>query len=357
MPRIAVLGLGGIGGSIAAYLARAGQDVTMIDQWAEHVMAIRRNGLRLTDVNQEFTVPARPLHLCEVSGIREPFDTVFLSVKSYDTAWCTHLIAPYLKPSGCILPAMNGLNDETVAQIVGYPRTVGCVATISAGVYEPGHVVRTDTTRGPAFTVGELSGAITPRVQWTAEALQTLGPSEATPNIWGARWSKMIWNCMGNALAGLVGPATTPLSAQERERLSLLSVVTGSEAARVALQTGVVLEPVNGLHFQEFAAAATRDDFLALKAKLDVARGQIGLTPEQVRRLGVPGRPSLLQDVIKGRRTEVDYLNGVIVRMAAALGLPTPLNQAIVELMHAVEAQQVEPQADNLERLAPYLPF
>lgn len=355
-PKVAVLGLGGIGGSIGAYLAHAGHDVTLIDQWAEHVEAIKRNGLRLTDVNQEFTVPAQALHLSEVSGLRKPFDAVFLSVKAYDTIWCTHLIAPYLKPSGCILPAMNGLNDETVAQIVGYQRTVGCVPTISAGVYEPGHVVRTDATTGHAFSVGEFSGIITPRVQWVVGALQAIGPSEATHNIWGARWSKMIWNCMGNALAGLVGPVATALSQEQQELLGLLTVVTGSEAARIALHIGIVLEPMNNLHFEEFAAARTRDEILALKAKLENTR-QRGITPEQAHRLGVPGRPSLLQDVIKGRRTEVDHLNGIIVTMGVKLGLPTPMNKAILDLMQEIEAGRVEPSAANLKRLEPYLPF
>ncbi|MFH1086499.1 MAG: 2-dehydropantoate 2-reductase N-terminal domain-containing protein, partial [Chloroflexota bacterium] len=144
--RIAVLGAGGIGGSVGFSLSQAGHDVTLIDQWAEHVQTMQRRGLTLTDVNQEATVPVKALHLSDVSNVFEPFDIVFLSVKSYDTPWMAQLIAPHLGPGSFVLPTQNALNDETVARVVGYGRTVGCVTTISAGVYEPGHVVRTDPT-------------------------------------------------------------------------------------------------------------------------------------------------------------------------------------------------------------------
>lgn len=353
--RIAILGAGGIGGSIGAYLAHSGHDVTLIDQWAAHMDAVKQKGLTLTDVNQEFTVPVKALHLSEVSGLREAFDIVFLSVKAYDTLWSTHLIAPHLKPTGFILPAMNTLPDETVAQIIGFHRTVGCVTTISAGVYDPGHVVRTDPTTLHAFTVGELNGVITPRVREVVEALEVIGESEATTNIWGARWAKMVWNCMGNALSGLMGPSATALTQEQQDLAGLIRVVTGCEAARVATLMGIAVGSVGGIPAQAFAEARTHGDLRALKVKLASARGQRDLSPEQLHRLPVPGRPSLLQDVLKGRRTEVDYLNGYIVKKAQELGVPTPMNEAIVDLMREIETGQVRPGVDNLRILEPYV--
>ena len=355
--RIAVLGVGGIGGAIGAYLTREGHDVTLIDQWAAHMEAIKADGLTLTDANQEFTVAAKALQLSDVSSLRPRFDIVFLSVKSYDTLWMTHFIAPYLTPSGFILPAMNGLNDETVASVVSYPRTVGCVTTISAGVYEPGHVVRTDPTTAHAFSVGELSGIITPRVEAVVEALQVMGPSEATQNIWGARWSKMIWNCMGNALAGLMGPTATALDDDQRDLFGLVRVATGAEAARVALALGIAFSPSDRITPPALAAVRSRKEAQVLILQLARVNDQRRLTSEQAHHIGTPGRPSLLQDVIKGRRTEVDYLNGKIVKEGERLGVPTPVNSAIVELMRELESGQVRPGVANLQRLAPYLPF
>ena len=353
--RIAVLGAGGIGGSVGFYLSQAGHDVTLIDQWAEHVQTMQRQGLTLTDVNREATVPVKALHLSDVSNVFEPFDIVFLSVKSYDTPWMAQLVAPHLGPGSFVLPTQNALNDEAVAQVVGYGRTVGCVTTISAGVYEPGHVVRTDPITTHAFDVGELHGRITPRVREVVAMLQVIGPADGTTNIWGSRWAKLIWNSMGNALAGLMGADTRGITPAQSDKAAMIRAVTGVEAAHVAAAMGVAIEPIRGIPGERFATASTQAEIVALKDALEHAAGERTLTPEQLQRLGVPGRPSLLQDVIKGRRTEVDFLNGEIVRQGAAAGIATPMNAAIVELMHRVERGEVRPGLDNLARLAPYI--
>jgi len=353
--RIAVLGAGGIGGAIAAYLARDGHNVTIIDQWAAHVDKVKTDGLQLTSRDDEFTAPVKALHLSEASGLKDQFDTVFLSVKSYDTVWSTYFIEPHLKPAGFILPAQNALNDEAVAHIVGFNRTVGCVVTIGAGVYEPGHVLRTDDPTTHCFTVGELSGLITPRVRRVVNALSCIGPSSETTNIWGARWSKMTANCMGNALAGLIGPAASSLTPDQAQLASFIRVVTGCEVMRVAQALGVSVEPLSGIPPEEFVAATTLEAVKGISDRLQAAWSSIRPSPEQVKRLGAPARPSLLQDVIKGRKTEIDHLNGHIVREGKKVEVPTPMNSAIVEVMKQVESGDLEPDPSNMELLEPYV--
>jgi 2-dehydropantoate 2-reductase len=353
--RIAVMGAGAIGGAIGAYLSRGGHDITLIDPWAAHVEKIRKDGLRLTDINGEFTVKPKALHISDVINVIEPFDIIYLSVKSFDTRWATYLVEPFLKPTGFILPAQNSLNDETVASIVGFPRTVGCVPSISVAVYEPGHVIRTDPVNLPSFDVGELHGVITARVQKVVGALQVIGPSLAMTNIWGARWSKLVINCMNNALAGLIGPALSSLNEAQQDLAFTIRVVSGLEVAKVAQALGISLESVAGLPIEEFPRVTSRAEVQEIKRKLIAALASRRLTPEQVQKLGAPGRPSLLQDVIKGRRTEVDFLNGLAVKKGEVVGVPTPMNRAIVELMHQVEAGKVKPDPSNLEKLKPYL--
>jgi len=353
--RIAILGVGAIGGTIGAYLIRGGYDVILIDQWAAHVEKIRKNGLKLTDAEGEFTVPAKAFHLSDVNSLREQFDIVYLSVKSYDTRWSTYLIEPYLKPTGFILPAQNSLNDELVASIVGFNRTVGCVPSVGAGVYEPGHVVRTYPMTIHCFTVGELSGIITPRVIEIVDSLKIIGPCEATDNIWGARWSKMIINCMMNTTAGLVGPSISSLDDEHRNTLNLIRVVAGCEVTRVAHALGVAVEPIWGISAQEFVEATNGKAIRILEAKLKEALQKIYLTPEQTEKIGVPARPSLLQDVIKGRRTEVDFLNGYAIKKGKEVGVPAPMNEAIVDLMKKLENGEINPDPSILEQLKAYL--
>jgi len=354
--RIAVVGAGAIGASIGAYLIREGQDVTLIDQWAAHVEKMKHEGLTLTDLNETFTVPVKALHLSEVSSVHEAFDIVYLAVKSYDTRWSTYLIEPLLTPRGFILPAQNSLNDEIVAHIVGYHRTVGCVPTISAGVYKPGQVVRTDPMTTHCFTVGELSGRITPRVREVVAALQVIGPSEATTNIWGARWAKMVTNCMGNALAGLMGPNVALMTEAQRDLAALVRVCLGSEVVRVAQALGVAVEPVNGISAQQFATAKSRNEIMTIKRQLEKAWSARRLSEDQIARLGAPGRASLLQDVIKGRQTEVDELNGLVVTKGREVSVPTPMNEAIVDLMKALEQGRITADPVNIEYLKAYVP-
>ena len=349
--RIGIVGAGSMGGTLGAYLTRAGHDVTLIDAWPTHVDTMRRDGLTLTAVNETFTVPVNALNISDVSGLAEPFDVVFLSVKSYDTVWSTHLIAPHLKPNGCMLPVMNALNDETVARIVGYPRTVGCVTSISAGLYEPGKVSRTDPVGSHAYSVGELHGQITPRVRAVVEALQVIGPSVATSNIWGARWAKLVWNAMGNALYGALGAGPEELDEPETQQVQRIQVMAGCEAVRVALARGIALESIRGIAPEDFANAHCEADLTVLTERMHALATARLNPPEGAARVGVPARPSLLQDVLKGRRTEVDYLNGRIVAEGEQLGVETPVNRAIADLMRAVERGEIPPGRANLAHL------
>ena len=127
--RIAVVGVGALGGYVGGWLAHSGEDVTLIDFWPENIETIRRNGLELDGVTPEekFVVrKAKTLHLTEVQSLaRNPVDVAMIAVKSYDTRWATALIAPYLSEQGFALSLQNCLNEETIAAVVGWGRTLG----------------------------------------------------------------------------------------------------------------------------------------------------------------------------------------------------------------------------------------
>ena len=353
--RIAILGAGGVGASIAAYLIKEGHDVTLIDQWATHIEKIKNDGLKLTDTKCEFIVPVNALHISDMSNLKAQFDVIYLTVKSYDTRWSTYAIEPFLKSTGFMLPAQNSLNDEIVANVIGLNRTVGCVTTIDAAVYEPGHVIRLDHMNNECFIVGELSGLITPRVREIVDELSVFGPSKPTSNIWGVRWSKMIYNCMNNALSGIIGDAIFSLNIQENDICNLIRVAIGREAVQIAQAIGIILEPICNIHMYEFVEAYNMDNIMKLRKKLEMKFKDRYSMTEITKRLGIPNRPSLLQDVNKGRRTEIEYLNGFIVKKGIEVGIATPMNQAIVNIMKKVEEKQVKPGPSNLNYFKNYL--
>src|SRR3989442_8849479 len=146
--RILIMGAGAIGGNGGAPLARAGYDVTLIGQWRAHVEAMKANGLRVSGTAGDYVVPVAALHLHEAQAVEEPFDAGFLAVKGYDTEWATMFAIRFLKPDGVAVVCQNGINDERVAAVAGRERTLGCVITIGARLYEPGHLVRPDTRGG-----------------------------------------------------------------------------------------------------------------------------------------------------------------------------------------------------------------
>jgi 2-dehydropantoate 2-reductase len=340
--RLAVLGAGAIGSTIGAYLTRAGREVTLIDPWAAHVEAMQRNGLKVTAQDEEFTVRVKAVHLGDVCGLRERFDAVLLAVKSYDSVWTAQFIAPYLAPGGVLVSAQNSINEDWLAPIIGYTRTLGCVVTLGAGLYEPGHVLRSSSPSRPSFALGELSGMITPRVQALATLLGPVGPARVTANLWGERWAKLILNSMGNALAGITGLNSAELRASPD--VFAITVRIAAEALQVAGQSGVQVEPLGGIPPQAY---------------LDAGRGEGREELRQTwmdrgRALGT-GRPSLLQDVMKGRRTEVDDLNGYVVRKGRGIGVPTPMNEAVLELVKRLEAGELQQGPANLQLLTRHL--
>ena len=214
--RIGFMGAGAVGSYLGAFLTREGHDVTLIDPWPAHVETMKAHGLHVSGSQGDFVVPVHAMHLTEVVNLEAPFDIAFVAMKSYDTEWAATFIKRHLTPTGFVVSSQNGMNDETIARIVGYERTVGLIMSgITVGLMEPGHVTR----GGPVgrehghdvFRAGELGGVISPRVQALAEMLSCIDGSYATTNLWGERWSKLATNCMGNALTALSGtPARRP---------------------------------------------------------------------------------------------------------------------------------------------------
>ena len=127
--KIAIVGAGAVGGYAGAHMVQAGEDVTFIDPWPEHVEHMRRHGLRVTHARdvEEFSVPVRALHVTDAQQLAKetPVDIAFVCMKSYDTAWATMLIRQYLAPDGYVVSLQNCMNEETIAGIVGWGKTLG----------------------------------------------------------------------------------------------------------------------------------------------------------------------------------------------------------------------------------------
>ena len=340
-PRIGIVGAGAIGCVVGGMLARAGHDVTLIDQWPEHVDKIKRDGLRLSGTIEDQTVPVTTLHVHELQTVSEPFDLVFIAVKGYDTEWATTLILPHLAPDGLAVDFQNGINDERVANLAGRDRTLGCVITIGAGLYEPGHALRTDT-RPTGFKIGELDGRETDRARQIARIMSDVAGTEVTTNLWGERWAKLAVNCMANPIAGLTGYGSADVRSRPDTRG--LCIRLAAEVIEVGEALGHEIEPVWGIAPGKFLDAVRGKNVATLEQELE----------EGARVLG-EGRPSFLQDVMRGRRTEIGQLNGYVVERGREVEVPTPANAAVVKAVHSFAVGELDPDPSNLGLLSELL--
>jgi 2-dehydropantoate 2-reductase len=340
--RIGIIGAGAIGSIVGGLLTKAGTDVTLIEQWPEHVERVRREGLRLSGTCGEHTIPVKILHVHEAQAIGEPFDAVFVAVKSYDTEWATALGMRHLKPAGVVVDFQNGINDDRVAAVAGKARTLGCVILIGAGMYEAGHALRSDTgTVG--FKIGEHDGADTDRARALVALMNHVAPTKLTTNLWGERWSKLALNCMVNAQSALTGLGTGECRSDPRTRR--LAVHLAAEAITVGRACGHEVEPTFGIATQRFVDAA---------AGIGLAEVEADISRDATTRGA--GRPSMLQDVMRGRRTEIDYLNGYVVARGREVGVKTPFNEKIVELVNSFPVGGLQPDPKNIDPLLAMLP-
>lgn len=336
--RIAIVGAGALGGYVGGYFAQHGQDVTLIDMWPENIDAMRLRGLELDGVTPEekFTVHnVRTMHLTEVQSLskEKPIDIAFVSVKSYDTEWATMLIKPYLAPEGYVVSLQNCVNEEKIAGIVGWGKTVGVIASvISVEMFDAARIRRTAAKGGDkhtVFRIGEVHGVITARVRELVEMFSKIDSAKAVTNLWGERWSKLAQNGMRNgvsAVTGLTG-AQCDLNAPVRR----FAIQLGAEAVRVAQALGYELEKIGGVQPELLALAAEgkRD------AAAEVEEHLISRAKANPR--GDMQRPSMAQDIAKGRRTEIDFMNGYIVEKGRIMGIPTPAHEKLVDLVRKIE--------------------
>jgi 2-dehydropantoate 2-reductase len=334
-PRIAFLGTGAQGASIAADFALAGLNVTFIDQWPDHIEAIRKKGITVNLPARQINVAVPALHLCQVAEIKEPFDLVFLVVKAYDTKWACELIKPVLAPDGLIVGLQNGMTHEDIAAIVGRERTIGAVIEIASNMWVPGVTNRQNDHEESWFALGALDPKTQPRVESVAKLLRNSGRVEVMDDIRSAKWMKLVVNA-----AELIPSAIVGLPLNDAARFpGMLEVMrlAGYEAMQAAQADGAQIIPIIGMppittNHPERYVDQIFDEVLKTFSRPDTL-------------------VTSLQDWKKGRRAEVQEVNGWVVDMLRSHGRKAPMNQLVVELGFEIESGKRQPHVDNAKRM------
>jgi 2-dehydropantoate 2-reductase len=308
--RIVMIGAGAMGSTFGARFARAGADVVLYDSDTEHLAAIAGDHLRLDtpegELRLRLPVAADPAAIA-------PADMAVILVDSNATAEAASVARTVLKPGGFALTLQNGIgNVETLSRILGQGAVIGGTTYNSAARLGPGHVLHSNLGE---TVIGEIDGTLSDRVHGLARLFAKAGlPIEVSGNVMGHIWMKFVLNAAINPVSAVTGmrPGEIARDASARALLDRLL----DEILAVVAAKGLVLSETDP------RAAVTAHAFERYN------------------------RPSMLQHVEQGRRTEIDSLNGALLREAAALGLDCPFNEAIVLAVKAIEARAMARRAD-----------
>ncbi len=297
--QILIVGTGAMACLFAARLAETGSDVTMLGSWRDGLNALQAKGVRLRDLNGE--EHCYPVHVMEDARQREAYSDAIVLVKSWQTTRVAGQLETCLGASGIALTLQNGLgNYEALAGALGPERAALGVTTVAARLIEPGYVQHTGE--------GKVTLGMYPRLAVLREAMTKAGfqvESNADPR--SLLWGKLVINASINPLTAILGITNGELLAQEDIRELLREIAT--EAEFIAYHNGVRLPYPDPLDMVEQVAKNTSTN-----------------------------RSSMLMDILNGRPTEIDAINGAIVQAGGEAGVPTPVNRVLWQLVRGLDS-------------------
>jgi len=332
--KIGIVGTGANGSCIAADLTQAGLDVSLIDQWPEHVEKMRQSGLTVVMPEETINTKVKAYHLCDVCTFNEKFDVIFIVVKAYDTKWVSTLIEPYLKEDGLMIGLQNCMTAEIINEVVGAKRNLAAVVELSSEIFKPGQVKRNTPPSGSWFGVGSLTADMDNRIPEILELLKYSGKVAHTENILSAKWMKLIVNAMTMGPRSILG--LRAVEAMNIDGMRELALKIGEEALLVGQKKGFRPEPIFGLKQKDIKQSNRLLELLLDKIINDV---------------GPHARDAVLQDHLKGRLSEVDLINGLIWEEGKKHGIDCVYNKRVCEITDKIQKKLISPSPMNSEEL------
>lgn len=329
-----IIGAGALGGLVAARMRAVGRSVSLATRNAPSAAALRASGLRVTGIGGSVAVDLADIAPVDAYLAGDPFDLIVLATKAQDAIEVAPKVCELLGAGGTLLPIQNGGVSQLLAERFGEERVLGGLSNLGATLVAPGVYEQRNAGH---LLIGELTGGVSPRVERIRQWLDGSVDVKVTANLRGCVWSKLLLNCAVTTLGAIAAQTMREYigTVEGRELFDR----TYDEALSVALATGarperMLVDPVPPGWEGRSVPGEAQDAWL-----------------QQV--LGAYGdlKASMLQDLERGRSTEIDFINGYIVELGRQLGVPAPVNAAIVETVHAITRKQCLPGPDLLRRV------
>lgn len=306
--KICLAGAGALGCALGGLLTEAGHEVWLVNRGLAQVNALREHGLRLRADGVDRVVPVRATtDYADILASSGAMDLVIVLVKSFHTREAITAALPVVGEHTVVLSLQNGLGHEDVlAEVVGRSKVLAGKTYVGGVLLAPGHIIA--GVAGKETLIGELDGTLSERVQHIATVFNAAGLlTHASQNILGAMWDKLLVNVATGALSAITRLPYGEL--YQLPEVRVCGVAAVAEAMAVAAASGIALQTTDPQ--QPWVKAA------------------VGMPPEF--------KTSMLQSLEKGSVTEVDFVNGAVVRQGALCGVPTPVNQALLACLKGIE--------------------
>ena len=329
--RCAIYGAGSLGTVLGAYMTKNGVDVELVNRNKAHTAALKEKGAHITGT-VEMTVPVKALYPEEMSG---KYEVIFLMTKQLLNKEVVTFLKPFLTDDGVIVTMQNGIPEPSVAEIVGNDHTMGCVVEWGATLSAPGESTLTSDPAGLSFHMGKMEGITDAQLELVKSLLEKMCTVEIEENLIGARWSKLLINAtfsgLGTVMGGLFGDVSETPAAKK------VAVRCMKECIDVGHAAGAEFPPVQGKDI-------TKLFYYKSGLKRAFAEFLLPIALKKHRLL----EPSMLQDLKKGKPCEIDAINGVVCDWGKKCGVPTPINDRIVEIIKKEQAGELPLAKENI---------
>ena len=330
--RTAIYGAGSLGTILGAFINRAGMPIDLINRNKAHVEALQSDGAKVTGTI-EFNQKVNAYTPDMMSG---EYDIIFLMTKQQNNKEVVMALKEYLAPDGVLVTFQNGLPEVQIAEILGEERVLGCTVAWGATMQSPGVCELTSEPDALSFSLGSISQKRSRHFAKVKEMLEMMGTVEVEENFIGTRWSKLLINAAFSGMSAVLGCTFGEAAGPKESRRIVQALI--KECIDVCATGGIRIEPVQGKDIVKL---------LDYKGSLKKAISFF-IIPIAIRK-HAKLKASMLQDLEKGKLTEVDAINGSVADYGRKVGCPTPMNDKVVEIIHKIEKGELKPGFDNLK--------
>lgn len=329
--KCAIYGAGSLGTVLGAYMTKGGVPVELVNRNRAHVDALREKGAHITGT-VDFSTPVTAITPEEMTA---PYDVIFLMTKQLHNKEVVTFLKPLLAPDGVIVTFQNGIPEPGIAEIVGESHTIGCVVEWGATMDAPGECVLTSDPDSLSFHMGGMQGVSDAKLAEVRSLLEKMCPVAMEDNLLGARWSKLLINATFSGLGTVVGGVFGDVS--EKKDARRVAVRCMKECIDVGHAAGATFAPVQGKDL-------TKPFYYKNGFKRAIAEFLVPIAMKKHRAI----EPSMLQDLKKGKPCEIDAINGVVCEWGRKCGVPTPINDRIVEIVKKEQAGELPLEEKNI---------